>query len=186
MTPRETRRRLQRRKADEAELRDKCVPKQPPMPRLRRPEEGNEGKLTNRSDLDAAAAERLPLAMMLTSFVSLHPYFKIHAGKIEEFKAGFAAFVEKTKTEAKNLFYGFTINGDEVFCREGYADAEGLLAHLDNIGALLAEALKIADLVRLEVHGPAAELEKLRAPLAHLNPEWFVVVAEVGDDESKK
>jgi quinol monooxygenase YgiN len=115
----------------------------------------------------------------LSNFVSLHPYFKVHRGKIEEFKAGFAAFVEKTETEPKNLFYAFSVNGDEVFCREGYADAEGLLAHLDNIGALLAEALKIADLVRLEVHGPAAELDKLRGPMAELKPSWFEVVAEV-------
>jgi len=64
------------------------------------------------------------------------------------FKAGFPAFVEKAASEEKppsspkgettacqgNLFYGFTVNGDEVFCREGYTDAEGFLAHLDNIG----------------------------------------------------
>lgn len=116
----------------------------------------------------------------LARFVTLHPYFKVHPGKLEEFKAGFSAFVEKTKTEPKNLFYGFSVKGDEIFCREGYVDAEGLLAHLDNVGALLAEALKIADLVRLEVHGPAAELEKLRAPLADLKPSWFEVAAEVG------
>jgi len=36
--------------------------------------------------------------------------------------------------------------------------------------------LKIADLNRLEVHGPVAELEKLRTPLAHLKPAWFVCV----------
>jgi quinol monooxygenase YgiN len=93
---------------------------------------------------------------------------------MEAFKAGFPAFVEKTAKEEKNLFYEFTINGDEVFCREGYADAEGLLAHLENVGALLAEALKIADLIRLEVHGPAAEVEKLKGPMAHLNPAWFI------------
>jgi hypothetical protein len=112
--------------------------------------------------------------MNLSNFVSLHPYFKVHPGKLAAFKAGFPAFVEKTASEGKNLFYGFTVNGDEVFCREGYADAEGLLAHLENIGALFTEALKIADLIRIEVHGPAAELEKLREPLAHLNPAWFV------------
>ena len=111
----------------------------------------------------------------LSNFVSLHPYFKVHPEKLEAFKAGFPAFVEKTAKEEKNLFYEFTVDGDEVFCREGYADAEGLLAHLENIGALLAEALKIADLIRLEVHGPASQLEKLRGPLAHLNPAWFVV-----------
>jgi quinol monooxygenase YgiN len=109
-----------------------------------------------------------------TSFVTLHPYFKAHPRKLDAFKAGLPAFREKTASEEKNLFYDFTINGDEIFCREGYDGAEALLAHLENVGALLAEALKIADLTRLEVHGPAAELEKLRKPLAHLEPEWFV------------
>ncbi|MDT7813281.1 MAG: hypothetical protein QOJ42_3197 [Acidobacteriaceae bacterium] len=113
----------------------------------------------------------------VSNFVTLHPYFKVHPGKLEAFKAGFPAFVEITAKEEKNLFYEFTVNGDEVFCREGYTDAEGLLAHLENVGALLAEALKIADLIRLEVHGPAAELEKLKGPLAHLKPEWFVLEA---------
>ncbi|MEY2480731.1 MAG: hypothetical protein QOI04_1658 [Verrucomicrobiota bacterium] len=111
----------------------------------------------------------------LSNFVSLHPYFKVHPGKLETVKAGFPQFVEKTATEKKNLFYEFTVNGDEMFCREGYTDAEGVLAHLDNIGAELAEMLTIVDLTRLEVHGPAAELEKLKGPLAHLNPAWFAV-----------
>ncbi len=110
-----------------------------------------------------------------SNFVSLHPYFKAHPGKLDAFKAALPAFIEKTATEEKNLFYGFSINGAEIFCREGYVGAEGLLAHLENVGALLAEALKIADLIRLEVHGPAEELEKLRGPLAHLKPAWFVV-----------
>lgn len=110
----------------------------------------------------------------LSNFVSLHPYFKVHPGKLEAFKASLPAFVEKTKTEQKNLFYDFTINGDEVFCREGYTDADGLLAHLANVDALLKEALKIADLTRLEVHGPAHELDKLKGPLANLKPTWFV------------
>jgi hypothetical protein len=29
--------------------------------------------------------------------------------------------------------------------------------------------------VRLEVHGPSAQLDQLKQPLAHLKPEWFVV-----------
>lgn len=114
----------------------------------------------------------------LSNFVSLHPYFKVHPGQIETFKTAFPAFVEKTSTEEKNLFYGFTINGDEVFCREGYTDAAGLLSHLNNVDALLTAALKMADLIRLEIHGPANELEKLRKPLAHLTPKWFVTEQE--------
>jgi quinol monooxygenase YgiN len=113
----------------------------------------------------------------LSNFVSLHPYFKVHSGKLEAVKAGFPRFVEKTATEKENLFYGFTVNGDEILCREAYETADGVLAHLDNVGALLAEMLKSADLTRIEVHGPAAELEKLKKPLAHLNPSWFTLEA---------
>jgi hypothetical protein len=35
----------------------------------------------------------------------------------------------------------------------------------------------MAELVRIEVHGPAAELDKLKVPLAELNPTWFVSAA---------
>jgi len=114
---------------------------------------------------------------MRSNFVSLHPYFKVHPGKLEAVKAGFARFIEKTATEKENLFYGFSFNGDEIFCREAYESAEGVLAHLDNVGALLAEMLTMADLPRVELHGPADELEKLKAPLAHLNPMFFALEA---------
>ena len=114
----------------------------------------------------------------LSNFVSLHPYFRVHPGKLDALKAALPAFVDKTANEEKNLFYGFTINDDEIFCREGYSDAEGVLAHLENVGALLAEALKSADLIRVELHGPAKELDKLKGPLAHLNPAWFPIELE--------
>jgi len=111
----------------------------------------------------------------LSNFVSLHPYFKVHHGKLEKVKALFPHFAEKTATEEKVLFYEFSINGDEIFCREGYTDAEGILTHLDNVGAVLAELLTMGDLIRIELHGPAAELEKLKKPLAHLNPAFFAI-----------
>ncbi len=106
--------------------------------------------------------------------VSLHPYFKARPGKLAEIRAVLPAFVARTATEEANLYYDFTINGDEIFCREAYRNADGLLKHLTNVGALLEQLLKIADLTRLEVHGPAAELEKLKGPLAHLKPAWFI------------
>jgi hypothetical protein len=112
---------------------------------------------------------------MKSNFVSLHPYFRAHPGKLDTVKAIFPRFVEKTATEKENLFYGFSINGDEIFCREGYETANGVLAHLENVGVLLADVLKSADLIRVEVHGTAEELAKLKEPLAHLNPAWFVL-----------
>lgn len=109
--------------------------------------------------------------------VSIHPYFKVRAGQMQGFKASLPAFIEKTRSEKDNLYYDFTVNGDVVFCREAYVGAAGVLAHLANVGAMLTEAFQIADLARLEVHGPAAELDQLRAPLAQLNPAWFTLEA---------
>jgi hypothetical protein len=60
-------------------------------------------------------------------------------------------------------------------CREAYADAEAILAHLDNVGEVLAEMLLISDRLRLEIHGPAAELEKLSGPLSELNPDFYAM-----------
>jgi quinol monooxygenase YgiN len=103
------------------------------------------------------------------------PYFKVHDGKLADFKAMCEQFVEMTGTEDKCLYYGFTFDGDAAHCREGYEDAAGLLAHLENVGALLQEALQIADLTRLEVHGPEDELAQLREPLAGLGPQFFTL-----------
>jgi quinol monooxygenase YgiN len=106
---------------------------------------------------------------------SIAPYFKVHADKLDDFKRLCNQLVEKSNQEPQCLYYGFTFNGDQVHCREGYADAGAVLAHLENIGPLLQEALKMADITRLEIHGPEAELEKLRKPMAGLNPQFFAL-----------
>jgi quinol monooxygenase YgiN len=103
------------------------------------------------------------------------PYFKVAAGKLPAFQRICEQFVAKTSQEPKCLYYGFSFNGDAVHCREGYQDADGLLAHLKNVGPLLEESLKIAEVTQLEVHGPKGELEKLREPLAKLKPQFFVL-----------
>jgi len=106
--------------------------------------------------------------------VSVHPYFKVHPGKMAAFKAALPAFIAKTKAENKNLYYDFTINGDIVYCREAYVGADGFLTHLAGVGALLGELLKLADVQRLEVHGPAAELEKIKPHVAAMKPDFYV------------
>lgn len=109
-----------------------------------------------------------------SNVVSIHPYFKAHPGKLEAAKALLPEFVKITATEAGCLYYDFTICGDVIACREAYDGAESTLAHLGNVGALLQQLTQMTDLTRLELHGHAAELEKLKGPFADLNPLWFV------------
>jgi quinol monooxygenase YgiN len=106
--------------------------------------------------------------------VSIHPYFRVKPGKMAEAKTFLNQMVTRTGTETANLYYDFTINDDVVFCREAYVGAAGLLTHLENVTPILAEYLKIAEILRVEVHASAEDMEKLKAPLSHLNPEWFV------------
>jgi hypothetical protein len=105
--------------------------------------------------------------------VSIHPYFKIQAGKLPEAQAILKRLVAKAAAEPGNLYYDFTLNGDVVFCREAYNGAEGMLLHLDNVGPELGEFLKIASVLRVELHASAENLAKLRGPLAALKPECF-------------
>lgn len=112
--------------------------------------------------------------------VSIHPYFKVHEGKLEAFKALLPKLIERTRSEKGCLWYDFSISGDVVHCREAYHGAEGLLAHVSNVDALIGEAVSISELVRVEVHGPAKELEQLKEPLAGLNPEYFEFHSGIG------
>jgi quinol monooxygenase YgiN len=103
------------------------------------------------------------------------PYFKVLDGQLDAFKALCERFVERTGGEPQCLYYGFSFDGSDAHCREGYENAEAALAHINNVGDLLEESRKYAEIVRLEIHGPQDELAKLRGPLADLNARFFVL-----------
>lgn len=105
--------------------------------------------------------------------VSLHPYFKVNPGRLDDARALLHEFVARSAGETGSLYYEFTVNGDVVFCRESYVDAEAVMTHLTNVGDLLQRMLTMSTVARVEVHGPAAELDLLRGPLGGLNPDWF-------------
>ena len=110
----------------------------------------------------------------LSHAVSLHPYFQIREGNQEAFLALMPQFVEKTSMEPACVYYDFMRNGNIASCREAYVGAEGVLAHLANVGELLGKFLELADLIRLEVQGPVEEIDKLREPLAEMKPDFYI------------
>merc|ERR1711861_105379 len=70
-----------------------------------------------------------------------------------------AEFVEATKKETGCTYYGWTRNDDKLFCREAYADAAASLAHLEHI----------------ELHGPAAEVEKCKEKMDGFGTKYFTI-----------
>jgi hypothetical protein len=65
--------------------------------------------------------------------VSMHPYFKVSEGKWSHFSELCQQLVSMAAMEPKCLYYGFSFNGSEAFCREAYDGAEGLLTHLESV-----------------------------------------------------
>ncbi len=114
------------------------------------------------------------------NIVTLVPKFKIKDGCKEKYMESLPKFIDLVKANEGDtcIFYGFVgpTEDDHVICREGYVSAEGMLAHLDNVGDVLNEALESADIVELQVQGPAAELEKLKEPLAAFSPTYYPLV----------
>eukprot|EP00090_Calanus_glacialis_P022131 TRINITY_DN3414_c1_g1_i2.p1 TRINITY_DN3414_c1_g1~~TRINITY_DN3414_c1_g1_i2.p1 ORF type:complete len:163 (-),score=56.35 TRINITY_DN3414_c1_g1_i2:80-529(-) len=103
--------------------------------------------------------------------VTILPEFNVPAGKMEEFKAGFPKFYAATKSgpgAAGALYYGFGVAGDSAYCREGYKSADAAMLHGKDIKDIIEEPMKAvgAGNFKLNVVGPAAELEKLKPSLA--------------------
>merc|ERR1712093_689407 len=89
-------------------------------------------------------------------FFTIQPTFTIKDLKKAE------PFMKKcvylTQNEAGCMYYGWTIQGDKLFCREAYVDAAAVQAHLDNIVPSVGEMLDsgAASLDKIEFHGPKA------------------------------
>ncbi len=109
--------------------------------------------------------------------LTIHPYFEINEGELDNLKSYCEKFIGLTKSEKDCLYYRFSFSGNKVHCLEGYTDGGGALAHLDNVGALLQEllGLGIVEVTDLQIHGPESERAKLREPLADFNPNYWVL-----------
>jgi len=102
--------------------------------------------------------------------VTVLPEFIVPEDRFQDFVAGFPKFYEATKAgagAAGMLYYGFGTEGNSVFCREGYKNAESVLQHGGDVKDLLEEPLKVvgAGGMKLHVLGPKSELDKLRPKL---------------------
>ena len=112
--------------------------------------------------------------------VSINPYFNVTDENMDACKAILAEFCDLVKQEEACLFFNFTFNGNVLCCREAYTDAAGVQAHLENCGATLGKFLEVVQLARIEVHGPADQLEPLKEGFAPFNPDYFVSECGIG------
>ena len=98
---------------------------------------------------------------------------KIHYGKLAEFKqwASDAIAIVRAK-DAGTSEYDWYFNADETECvvKETYEDSNAVMAHLGNVGELLAKGAEFGDMT-LEVYGNPSE--ELANATADMNPAVY-------------
>lgn len=94
--------------------------------------------------------------------------FKIHEGKLAEFKDGVDKCILAVKNEEGAILYDWFINEEKLECTvvETYRDSDATLAHAANVNELLGELMKIADFSG-EVFGNASD--ELKNALSGMN-----------------
>ena len=105
--------------------------------------------------------------------IQLTAKFKIHTGKLKEFKkiaADCITAVKKNETGALQYDWFFSPNESECLVRETYVDSNAVLAHMGNVGELLGQLLGLADF-ELEIYGNMSE--ELQNAAAGLNPKVY-------------
>jgi hypothetical protein len=114
------------------------------------------------------------MANLEDTVVTLAPYFKLKdADKFKQiWQDDFKKFAHKD--DCVHYSFGFTDDG-RAHCREAYTSAATALQHLADVDTPLKAVLDgPAELERLEVHGPKAEVEKLIEPLTAFGCKFFV------------
>lgn len=108
------------------------------------------------------------------SHVTIEPFFHVAEGKGEDFKKVVTEFLETTKAAGNKHteYYGFASSGSGSFyCREGYSNAQGVLDHLNDVGAIVkGKAVPLCSSFSVRIVGPKAELDKLREPITAAVP----------------
>ena len=101
-----------------------------------------------------------------TTLVSIHPHFTIKDGKMDQCIALLEEILALTKAKEPDcLFFNITACGsDKAYVREAYKDGAAALFHLKNMGHMIPKLFEVAD-IDVQVHGPAEEIEPLKAVL---------------------
>ncbi len=94
--------------------------------------------------------------------------FKIHEGKLTEFKQGADKCVLVTQKEPGALMYDWFIDEENLMCTvvETYKDSEATMAHVGNIQESLTHLMTMSDFSG-EVFGNASD--ELKAALKGMN-----------------
>jgi len=112
--------------------------------------------------------------------VSAHHIFNVPVDKMNDFLDVTKELADATAGGTKEcIYYGFARDGNTITVREGYASADGVLAHANDTNSILPKffaALGDSADFKMRIVGSKEELQKLRGPLASIPVEYFETI----------
>tara|TARA_B100000941_G_scaffold241916_1_gene185636 strand:- start:91 stop:444 length:354 start_codon:yes stop_codon:yes gene_type:complete len=111
-----------------------------------------------------------------TKMVSIHPYFEVKDGKMDQCIAILEEILQLTKSKEPDcLFFNITTCGsDKAFVREAYKDGAAASNHFKNMGHLIPKMFEVAD-IKVQIHGPENEIEPLKEILP--DAEFYIALS---------
>jgi len=113
--------------------------------------------------------------MSAPSVVTLVGYFNIRPGNAGHFRASCEEMVALRAREPGHLASAYSFDGDaDATSREDYESAAAVMRHME-VGQHIHERTRnLVEVTGVEIHGPAAELGKLRDLFGDLSPRSYV------------
>lgn len=113
----------------------------------------------------------------LSQFITIQALFRVHPGSREIVDRLLGELDRRASDQPMVLFHEASFHSDDLALRIAFPSAVSLLDHLASTSDGFERLLSETDLIRMEVHGPEADLSQLRGPLGIFQPDWFVLAA---------
>lgn len=113
--------------------------------------------------------------MPVPQIVTIVGYMTVPEAHADAFRKNCADMIELRSQESGHLASAYSFSADgTVVSREDYDSADAVIRHMELGSHIFGSTQSLVSITGVELHGPAAELEKLRDLFSGISPGFFV------------
>ncbi|WP_298855590.1 antibiotic biosynthesis monooxygenase [uncultured Ruegeria sp.] len=112
--------------------------------------------------------------MPVHQIVTIVGYMTVPETHADAFRKNCADMIELRNQEPGHLASAYSFGADgTVVSREDYDSADAVIRHMELGSHIFESTQSLVNITGVELHGPAAEVEKLRDLFSGLSPRYF-------------
>ncbi|WP_299985909.1 antibiotic biosynthesis monooxygenase [uncultured Ruegeria sp.] len=113
--------------------------------------------------------------MPVPQIVTIVGYMTVPEAHADAFRKNCADMIELRSQESGHLASAYSFSADgTVVSREDYDSADAVIRHMELGSHIFESTQSLVRITGVELHGPAAELEKLRDLFSGMSPGFFL------------